>query len=279
MAPRADRLGDVVAQACLSIARMVRVVEKTHNSKTTEALIVKQHLEKVSVEAIDSTMDEIQGACTPADIWQVEKKILACVSHKKAKAYGALVKHHNSVSDHLTGKDGLGGGSSKIVDAEEDFCKSISTVVSTMITEGAKIPGECGAALTSSILHLVPTLPLDPGTSTKHRFITGEGVQDHPRQCLMGLSCESEHCEFPPQFIFNWRSKCPHGCWEIHHQIWSGHDPAHHIYATSYGLSFLQETCKHQCPHTPKRVGDPKCMQLSFIEGTPYVTSGYSRSY
>ena len=46
--------GDVVAQACLFVARMARVVEKTHNSKTAEALIVRQHLEKVSVEAIDS---------------------------------------------------------------------------------------------------------------------------------------------------------------------------------------------------------------------------------
>ena len=31
-----------------------------------------------------------------------------------------------------------------------------------MITEGAKIPGEHGVALTSSIFWLVPTLPLDP---------------------------------------------------------------------------------------------------------------------
>ena len=53
-------------------------------------------------------------------------------------------------------------GSSEIVDAEDNFHKSISTLVSTMITEGAKVPGEFGVALTSSILHLVPTLPLDP---------------------------------------------------------------------------------------------------------------------
>ena len=161
MALKADRLGDVVAQACLSVARMARVVEKTHNSKTAEALIVRQHLEKVSAEAIDSTMDEIQGAHTPADIWQVEKKISACISHERAKAYGALVKQHNSMSDYLMGKDELGDGSSEIADAEVDFCKSISTLVSTMITEGAKIPGECGVVLTSSILHLVPTLPLE----------------------------------------------------------------------------------------------------------------------
>ena len=125
MALKADRLGDVVAQACLSIVRMLRVVEKAHNSKTAEALIVRQHLEKVSAEAIDSTMDEIQGARTPADIWQVEKRISAHVSHERAKAYGALIEQHNSMSDHLTGKDGLGGGSSEIADAEEDFCVNL----------------------------------------------------------------------------------------------------------------------------------------------------------
>ena len=75
--PQASRLEDVVAQACLSVARMVRVVEKTHNSKTVEALLVRQHLEKFSAEAIDSMMDEIQGAHTPADMWWVEKKISA----------------------------------------------------------------------------------------------------------------------------------------------------------------------------------------------------------
>ena len=162
MAPQASRLGDVVAQPCLSVARMVRVVEKTHNSKTPEALIVRQCLEKVSAKAIDSVMDEIQDTRTPADMWWVEKKISAHISHKRAKAYSALIKQHNSVSDHLTGKDGLGDGSSKIGDAEEEFHKSISTLISTMITEGAKIPGECGVALTSSIFQLVPTLPLDP---------------------------------------------------------------------------------------------------------------------
>ena len=159
MAPKADRLGDVVAQACLSVVRMLGVVEKTHNSKTAEALIVRQYLEKVSVEAIDSAMDEIQGTHTPNDVWQVEKKISARISCERAKAYGALVKQHNSMSNHLTGKDGLGDGSSEIADA--DFHKSISTLVSTVITEGAKIPGECGVVLTSSILCLVPTLPLD----------------------------------------------------------------------------------------------------------------------
>ena len=279
MAPRADRLGDVVAQACLSVVRMARVVEKTHNSKTTEALIVRQHLEKVSAEAIDSMMDEIQGTHTPADIWWVEKKISARVSRERAKAYSALVEHHNSVSDCLMGKDGSGGGSSEIADAEEDFRKSISTLVSTVITEGAKIPGEHGVVLTSSILHLVPTLPLDPVLAPsidlppekECKITLGDALQAFPASQSITSSL--------PSSPLTGGASAPHGHWEIHHQIWSGRDPAHHIYTTSHGLSFLQETCKHQCPHTPKRVGNPKCMQLSFIEGTPYVTSGYSRSY
>ena len=159
---KADKLGDVVAQACLSVVRMLRVVEKAHNSKTAEALLVRQCLEKASADAIDSVRDEIQGAHTPADMWGVEKRISAHVSHERAKAYSTLTKHHDSVSNHLTGKDRSGGGLSEIVEAEEDFHKSISTLVSTIITEGAKVPGECGAVLTSSILCLVPTLPLDP---------------------------------------------------------------------------------------------------------------------
>ena len=107
-------------------------------------------------------MDEIQGAQTPVVMWRVEKKISARISHQRTKAYGALIEQHHSMSDHLTGKDGSGDGSSEMADVEEEFCKSISTLISTMITEGAKIPGECGVVLMSSIFRLVPTLPLDP---------------------------------------------------------------------------------------------------------------------
>ena len=104
MVPQANRLGDVVAQACLSVARMVRVVEKTHNSQTAEALLVRQHLEKVSAEAIDSMMDEIQGAHTPVDMWWVEKKISAHISCERAKAYSALIKQHHSMFRSSHGK-------------------------------------------------------------------------------------------------------------------------------------------------------------------------------
>ena len=159
MVLKAEKLGDAVAQACLSVARMSRVVEKAHNSKTAEALLVRQCLEKASVDAIDSAKDEIQGARTPADIWQVKKKISAHVSHERAKAYSALTEHHDSVSDNLTGKDRSSSGSSEIAEAEEDFRKSISTLVSTGIPEGAKVSGECGAVLTL-IGTVYPNIPL-----------------------------------------------------------------------------------------------------------------------
>ena len=158
---QASRLGDVVAQACLSIARMVKVVENTRNSKMAEALLVRQYLEKVSAEAIDLVMDEIQGAHTPTDMWQVEKKISTCISHERAKAYGALVEQHCSMSDLPIGKDGPGSGSSKMAEVEEEFCKSISNLISTVITEGAKVPGGHGVALTSNIIWLVPNVPLN----------------------------------------------------------------------------------------------------------------------
>ena len=66
---KADKLGTAVAQACLSITRMSRVVDNVHNSKIAEALLRRQCLEKASAEAIDLAMEEIQGACTTVDIW------------------------------------------------------------------------------------------------------------------------------------------------------------------------------------------------------------------
>ena len=118
---KTDKLGDAVAQACLSVVRMLRVVEKAHNSKTTEALLMRQHLEKASVRAVDSMKEEIQGTRTSADMWWVEKKIAVQVSHERAKAYCALAQHHDSVSDDLTGKGGSSSGLSEMAEAEENF--------------------------------------------------------------------------------------------------------------------------------------------------------------
>ena len=68
------------------------MVEKAHNSKTSEAWLVRQCLEKASIEAIESMKDEIQGAHTSADMWWVEKKIGPQVSHTRAKAYHDLAQ-------------------------------------------------------------------------------------------------------------------------------------------------------------------------------------------
>ena len=138
------------------------MVEKAHNSKTSQAWLVRQCLEKASIEAIDSMKDEIQGTHTSADMWRVKKKIGAQVSRARAKAYHDLAQHHDSVSDDLTGQGGPSTGSSEIAEAEENFRKSVSNLVSTVVTEGAKVSGERGAALISSILHLVPNFPLSP---------------------------------------------------------------------------------------------------------------------
>ena len=157
-----DKLGDAVVQACLSVARMSRVVEKAHHSNTSQAWLVRQRLEKASIEAVDSMKDEIQGARTSADMWRVEKKIGAQVSRARVKAYHDLAQHHDSVFDDLTRQGGSSTGTSEIAEAEENFRKSVSGLVSTVITEGAKVPGECGAALISSVLCLVPSFSLSP---------------------------------------------------------------------------------------------------------------------
>ena len=72
------------------------------------------------------------------------------------------MEQHHSKSELPTGKDGPGGGSSEMAEVEEEFHKSISDLISTVITEGTKVPGGHGVALTSNIIQLVPNLPLNP---------------------------------------------------------------------------------------------------------------------
>ena len=230
----ANRLGDVVAQACLSVARMTKVVEDTHNLKKAEALLVRQHLEKVSAKAIDSVMDEIQDAHTTADMWQVEKKISAHISHERAKAYGALMEQHRSESKLPTGKDGPGSGSSKMAEVEEEFHKSISDLISTTITEVGKVPGGHMVALTSNILWLVPNLPLNLVLAPCIDLLLKKRVQDHLGRDTKVHPSKSWCPEFSPQFAFNWRNGCPHVYQQIYHNVWSGHDLTHYLCATSY---------------------------------------------
>ena len=86
------------------------MVEDNHNSKVADALLAKQQLEKASAEVIDSAMDEIQTAHTPADMWRVEKKISAHISHERAKAYNALVEQYHPEFEPSDWKDGSGQG-------------------------------------------------------------------------------------------------------------------------------------------------------------------------
>ena len=71
------------------------------------------------------------------------------------------MEQHRSKSELPTGKDGPGSRSSEMAEVEEEFHKSISDLISTTITEGAKVPGGHGVALTSNILWLVPNLSLN----------------------------------------------------------------------------------------------------------------------
>ena len=71
---------------------------------------------------------------------------------------------------------------------EEEFHKFISDLISTTITEGAKVPGGHGVALTSNILWLVPNLPLnlvlmtciDLPLEKECRIILGETLRSIP---------------------------------------------------------------------------------------------------
>ena len=72
------------------------------------------------------------------------------------------MEQHHSKPKLPTGKNGPGGRSSNMMEVEKEFHKSVSDLISTTITKGAKVPGGHGVALMSNILQLVPSLPLNP---------------------------------------------------------------------------------------------------------------------
>ena len=162
----AGKVGSAVAQACLSAARMTKVVEDNHNSKIVEALLVKQHLTKASAEVIDSMMEDICNAHTPADMWWVEKRISICISHHRAETYDKLVEQYRPNPESCQDKEGMEEASTDIAEAEEEFQKSMMDLISTVIMEGGKVPGGHRVALASNVLQLVPTLPLNPVLTT-----------------------------------------------------------------------------------------------------------------
>ena len=110
-----------------------------------------------------------------------------------------------------TSRDRVGRvpGTSEIAEAEENFCKSVSNLVSTVVTEGAKVPGECGAALISSVLHLVPNFPLSPVPTPTIDLPTGMECRIILGDAPWSIPVGQHVAGFPPQFTFNWGSRAP----------------------------------------------------------------------
>ena len=95
---------------------------------------------------------------------QIEKRISVCISLQRAKAYDTLVEQYRTEPrpHQEKEKEGLEGTSTGIAEAEAEFCKSMTDLISTVLREGGKVPGGHGVALASNVLQLVPTLPLNP---------------------------------------------------------------------------------------------------------------------
>ena len=262
-----DKLGDAVAQACLSVARMSRVVEKANHSNTSQAWLVRQHLEKASIEAVDSMKDEIQGARTSADMWRVEKKIGAQVSRVRVKAYHDLAQHHDSVFNDLTRQGGSSTGTSEIAEAEENFRKSVSSLVST---EGAKVSWlNAGAALISSVLRLVPNFPLSPVLTPTIDLPAGMECRIFLGDALRSIPAGQHIVSSLPSSPLTGGSGRSHGGCELHYQVRPGRDPARRVHATR--LSLLQATCEHPYIDTPEGVRNPISTQFSLVEGVQCV--------
>ena len=105
------------------------------------------------------------------------------------------------------GKDGSGSGFSRMAEVEE-FHKSISDLISTTLTEGAKVPGGHGVALTSNILQLVPCLPLNPVLMPCIDPPSEKDVQDY-----FGRDAEIHpNKSWCPEFTFNWGNEYLHAC-------------------------------------------------------------------
>ena len=266
---KTDKLGDAVVQACLSVMRMSRVVEKAHNSKTVEAFQVRQRLEKASIEAIDSMKDEIQGARTSADVWRVKKRITAQVSCVRAKAYGDLAQHYNSVSDDLTGQGGSSTRSSEIAEAEENFRKTVSNLVSTVVTEGAKVSGERGAALTSSILRLVPTLPLVPVLTPTIDLLPERECRIILGDAPWSVSTSHNIVSSLPSSPLTGGVGAPTVAGSS--TIRFGQAMAWPVTSTLPGYPFFKQPASTPISTPPKGVWNPICTQLSLVEGIQCV--------
>ena len=116
------------------------------------------------------------------------KEDLCLYLPQEGQGLQGLVEQHPPEPELPTGKDGPGSGSSEMVEVEEEFCKSISDLISTAITERVKVPGGHGVVVTSNILWLVPNLPFNPvlvpcidlPPEKECRIISGEAPRSVP---------------------------------------------------------------------------------------------------
>ena len=69
-----------------------------------------------------------------------------------------------------------------MAEAEVEFHKSMMDLISTVFMEGGKVHGGHGVALASNVLHLVPTLPLNPVLTT----CVDLPPEKECRDCVMG---------------------------------------------------------------------------------------------
>ena len=171
----------------------------------------------------------------------------------RVKAYHDLTQHHDSVLDDLMRQGGSSTRTSEIAEAEENFRKSVSNLVSTVVTEGAKVPGEHGAALISSVLCLVPNFPLSPVLTPtidlpmgmECRIILG----DAPRNIPMGQHIVGSL----PSSPLTEESGRSHGGWELHYQVRPGRDPARCTF-TQPGYPFFKQPVSTPYIDTSERV-------------------------
>ena len=151
-----------MAQACLSVVKMTQVMEDRHNSRIVDALLIKKKLEEASAVAIESMMDDIKAVHTPADMWGIEKRLSACISAHQAKALDDLAAPYKCDPKSHQGKRKYMAEAWDLAEAEANLHKSMMDLVSTVVSEGTKVPGGQGVAITSNILQLVPSLPSNP---------------------------------------------------------------------------------------------------------------------
>ena len=197
------RLGTAMAQACLSVVKMTQAVEDRHNSRIADALLIKKELEEASAEAVESMMDDIQAACTPVDMWRIEKRFSACISTQWAKAFNDLAGPYKSDPESCQDRGKDMAGAWDLVEAEVNPHKSMMDLVSAVITEDTKVPAGQGLAMTLNILQLMPSLPPNP-VLVACRLATRKRVQGGDMACTQTPSAWTQHSKFTAQLTSDW---------------------------------------------------------------------------